>query len=594
MKKIISVLLVLNIALLGFTFYEEYNLYFGNLHSHTEYSDGVETPETALEYANDFIDFMAITDHAHYFSQELPNGKNKYDSIIEECKTLTTDTFLGIPGFEWTASGPGHINFYDVRTYTDRNIDPNLVSLYEWVNTNKPIGQFNHPISMFGNFDDCKYYPYVDKYMNLFEIGNGNWYQNQTVSEEMLENFALALNNGWHVGTTIGQDNHKANWGSANDSRTAIYSKSLAAEDIYHSMKNMLTYGTEDKNLILKFWANDVPAGSIIYDPSSVKFNIELIETQDDKIETVYIYDKNGIYDEIHVDSNEFKYNFEIEPESGYEFYYLIIKECDGERAVSTPIWLQSSNKTYLLNLKAYPKSVKSGEFTKLFFDLINMNMEEKLLNLSIKNDTEKTILSKDYNLKGESISYESIEIPVKEEKMLLYIDGIFYSEIKIKIMSKDSLNIIIDKTHYNYGENYRAQFIEEMSNRGNQVSYLEKMIKKDSLDKANVFIIPLPGEEGTFDKMKMLHTMHYPILETFIKSGGTLIMIGNPAQKTEEIVQSYNDFLVNIGVEDIFDESGKMLNSGDTEYMQKIEEGKIILLADEDDTKLIEILNKK
>jgi hypothetical protein len=132
------------------------------------------------------------------------------------------------------------------------------------------------------------------------------------------------------------------------------------------------------------------------------------------------------------------------------------------------------------------------------------------------------------------------------------------------------------------------------MSNRGNQVSYLEKMIKKNSLDKANVFIIPLPGEEGTFDKMKMLHTMHYPILETFIKSGGTLIMIGNPAQKTEEIVQSYNDFLVNIGVEDTFDESGKMLNSGNSEYMQKIEEGKIILLSDKDDTKLIEILNKK
>jgi hypothetical protein len=44
----------------------EYNLYFGDLHSHTEYSDGEGTPDQAFEAAiAGGADFMAITDH-HY------------------------------------------------------------------------------------------------------------------------------------------------------------------------------------------------------------------------------------------------------------------------------------------------------------------------------------------------------------------------------------------------------------------------------------------------------------------------------------------------------------------------------------------------
>ena len=49
-----------------------YNLYVGNLHSHTSYSDGSGTPAQAFEYARDVasIDFLAITDHHHVLTAE--------------------------------------------------------------------------------------------------------------------------------------------------------------------------------------------------------------------------------------------------------------------------------------------------------------------------------------------------------------------------------------------------------------------------------------------------------------------------------------------------------------------------------------------
>jgi len=41
------------------------NLYWGDIHAHTKYSDGMGTPDEALTYARDFakLDFAAITDH---------------------------------------------------------------------------------------------------------------------------------------------------------------------------------------------------------------------------------------------------------------------------------------------------------------------------------------------------------------------------------------------------------------------------------------------------------------------------------------------------------------------------------------------------
>ena len=42
-------------------------VYFGNLHSHTRYSDGTGTPRQAFIYARDVakVDFLALTEHNH-------------------------------------------------------------------------------------------------------------------------------------------------------------------------------------------------------------------------------------------------------------------------------------------------------------------------------------------------------------------------------------------------------------------------------------------------------------------------------------------------------------------------------------------------
>ena len=122
----------------------DYQLYFGQLHSHTTYSDGSGTLETALDYIGSLpesanVQFVAFTDHSNYF--DAPNAANPADALND--KSLMTagsladwntykDTIaafnakqsdvIAIGGFEMTWSGgPGHINTYDSDGLVSRN-----------------------------------------------------------------------------------------------------------------------------------------------------------------------------------------------------------------------------------------------------------------------------------------------------------------------------------------------------------------------------------------------------------------------------------------------------------------------------------------
>ena len=69
-----------------------YQLYFGQLHSHTTYSDGSGSLETALDYVDALpesanVDFVAFTDHSNYF--DTTSAANPADALNDQ--SLMTD-----------------------------------------------------------------------------------------------------------------------------------------------------------------------------------------------------------------------------------------------------------------------------------------------------------------------------------------------------------------------------------------------------------------------------------------------------------------------------------------------------------------------
>jgi len=102
------------------------NFYFGNLHSHTAYSDGTGTPAEAFAWARDTagFDFYAITDHAEYLTPE------EWEDIGASAELYNSPgQFLALRGFEWSHPD-GHINVFDTSDYTDSLTTSTLESFY--------------------------------------------------------------------------------------------------------------------------------------------------------------------------------------------------------------------------------------------------------------------------------------------------------------------------------------------------------------------------------------------------------------------------------------------------------------------------------
>ena len=59
--------------------------------------------------------------------------------------------------------------------------------------------------------------------------------------------YQLALDKGWHLAPTCNQDNHRVDFGIANEFRTVVLATDLNKDALYDSLRNMRVYATEDK-----------------------------------------------------------------------------------------------------------------------------------------------------------------------------------------------------------------------------------------------------------------------------------------------------------------------------------------------------------
>jgi PHP domain len=89
-------------------------LFYGDLHNHTGYSDGIGRPEEALRQMRARgLHFAAITDHGELFDRDTTiRDAHKWEATAQQVAALTDDDFLAIRGFEWSSPYQGHSNVW--------------------------------------------------------------------------------------------------------------------------------------------------------------------------------------------------------------------------------------------------------------------------------------------------------------------------------------------------------------------------------------------------------------------------------------------------------------------------------------------------
>lgn len=277
------------------------SIYFGNLHSHTSYSDGAGTPEQAYAYARDVakLDFLAITEHNHLMGGQESTPEKRRElyvggpgSLVSTAKRFTEDgKFVALYGQEFSSMSKGnHVNVFEVPEPIEV---PNgaFNTLLDWMrkntdSTGRPaVLQLNHPAlgrpgrvtlgridygrDDFG--DDAGWVREMGGAASLVELLNGEPPEAtpSTRAPQIMDPFYLVfLQLGFHVAPTGNQDNHRANWGTATEVRTAIMAPDLSTRSLIEAMRARHVYATEDRNLRVWIRVNGHWCGDILSTPT--------------------------------------------------------------------------------------------------------------------------------------------------------------------------------------------------------------------------------------------------------------------------------------------------------------------------------------
>lgn len=364
------------------------NVYFGNLHAHTSYSDGVEEPNTAFLHARDVgkLDFMALTEHNHNQAGRIADDHALYsgmgpNSLISIANRLTENgRFVALYGQEFsTISAGNHMNVLDVPAVIDV---PNG-AFGQLLNTWLPAHQdtlgglavllLNHPAiassspdKEYGRDDfgsEAEWIRRVGSEAAMIAMINGPSHatgEGIKPSPPAESEVFRYLNLGFHLAPTADQDNHKSTWGTITNARTAVIADDLSKAALLRAMKARHVYATEDKNLRIVCRVNGQLCGDQLspVPPVGSELSIELTIHDDDEPAASYKIDVfsdhiggEPAHDPIEVVSitgntvtpfriEDIRYN----GGSQYVFFRIrqLTEDGDEDRAWTAPVWIEA------------------------------------------------------------------------------------------------------------------------------------------------------------------------------------------------------------------------------------------------------------
>lgn len=275
---------------------QQEKVFFGNLHSHTSFSDGSGTPREAYTHARNIarLDFLALTEHNHAEAigdDEIGIGTNPAlykgpgsNSLIAVANSLTVNgRFVALYGQEYsTISSGNHVNVFDIGEVI--NVEKGRFDkLLDFLTINKDtsgqpaIIMFNHPKNTFEvqpkeyGRDDfggvANFVARMGAQAHLIQLINGPALtpgNNQQPASPDEQAFLKYLDMGFKVAPTADQDNHHKNWGTATPARTAVVATELTKASLLSALRQRHVYATEDRNLSVIIKVNGRLCGDVI------------------------------------------------------------------------------------------------------------------------------------------------------------------------------------------------------------------------------------------------------------------------------------------------------------------------------------------
>ena len=567
----------------------QYQLYFGQLHSHTQYSDGAGSLDAALDYVKNLpesanVQFVAFTDHSNYFDTTgaaNPEGAlydmslasassqetwNSYRSSVAAFNEANAGSLVALAGFEMTWSGgPGHINTFNTPGIVSRNNSTlnnktdyagmrayyALLSQQEGADS---LSQFNHPGNTFGTFGDFAFWdPVIDSRMYMVEAGNGEGQIGAGGYYPSYEYYTMALDKGWHLAPTNNQDNHKGRWGNANDARDVILTDDFSEQGIYDALRAMRMYATEDKNLEIGYTVNGMLLGSSLTEvPEKLDIHVTVNDPDaSDSISKVEVIVNSGktayTWDDPAVLATG---DLSVTLDPDYSYYYIRVTQGDGDLAVTAPVWVGETLKLGISDVTCGTSTPVTGEAMTVTTTLFNSeSTDANIKSITYAVGSQVLASATDVGTVPASgtlalsydVSFDTARVYKVTATVVLEQDGkeyVFTKDITLDVLNADDLVYIgIDASHYN--EYVAGNYKDSMGNFGNlagkynvrtvELKTSDELIAACSNPKFKALILTAPSRRlaDAQTDPRTYSAQELAAIAAFNAGGGTVILAG-------------------------------------------------------------------
>jgi hypothetical protein len=291
---------------------------------------------------------------------------SEYNTLKTEADNVTQNgVFVGIAAQEHgnlstsTVGAFGHMNVYEAATVLNQaSLRENLQASYDYIAANvnringQPlVGSFNHPYSGSGQGTNAQFESFAwdstgDEGIEFIEVINGK----RTAAYET--EYFECLAQGWHVGALGNQDNHDGLWGDQpnnvnNIPLTGIWAAALTKADILNALAARRTFAMEVEpatdRISLEFTADGNWMGSEYSTAAdSIEFFVDV--SSETNIGSIALYRNGTLIRQTGGTGVSTQWTVHDTPGPG-SFYYLVkVTQSDGDRAWSSPVWIESSS----------------------------------------------------------------------------------------------------------------------------------------------------------------------------------------------------------------------------------------------------------
>lgn len=519
----------------------DWNLYFGQLHAHTDISNGAGSVEEAFQYASqvDGLDFFAVTDHSDSFDNADMGAIDADGADIsadwaagkQAAASVTGEDFVGLFGFEMTWPEDkqlGHISTFNTpgwqtRDQADFENVPTALENYYKALTSVPgsVSQFNHPDTVHGDFERFDHYsPQYDAAVSLLEVAG----EDGVVD---CEYYDLALDKGWHVAPTNNQNNHKGQWGDASEARTVVLAKDLTEESLYAAMKDRRVYATQDSDLTVYYQLNGAVMGSILPKSKEAEITVFLSDPTDEAIGNVEVVTDGGavlVSEYVETPSQV----LELPASGGRSYYYLRITQPDGDVAVTAPVWMDGYDdigiESFTSDTLTPARDEEIGltveryndESVEFDLDALSLYADETLVSTVSDLGEVAGMSTLDYTFSHAHPELGVTEFRVEAAGSVNGEDRTYEDTLSLSFHVPEQVKYIsVDASHDNSGTGKLNRLAEIAAQNSISVKKFKTELPKDS----DILLITAPAEpfdEAFVEKVR-----------TFAESGGTVILCG-------------------------------------------------------------------